>query len=130
MLETHIAYLFEELGLGSTPSFDPNGVLIFPLEGFDIHIVKQSLGVHIVSKLAPLPKKNQETFLLRLLQANFLGQGTGNNVLGLSDDETTLTLSLYLPEHTNLSTLKEGLEQIANYTSYWKDEITQHEAGN
>ncbi|MGR3973900.1 MAG: type III secretion system chaperone [Candidatus Rhabdochlamydia sp.] len=128
MLEDHIAHLFEEQQLDAPSSFDQQGVIIIPLPGFHLRIIKKNQGAYLVSTVAPLPQKNQEFLLVRLMQANFLGQGTGQNVLGLGDDEATLTLSLYLSSEMSLDELREGLEQIANYTSYWKDELAQYEA--
>lgn len=128
MLERHLSQLFEELGLGTVPPFDKDGSLQLQVSDFAIQIVKLDPGIYLSATIAPLPTKDKEEFLLKLMKANFLGQGTGGATLGLKEDESFLTLSLTLPYEINYKAFKESVEEFVNYLEYWKNETARHEA--
>lgn len=125
MIEKHLTQLFEEMELGSPPAFDKDGAVKVRLASFPIHIRKVDLGAHLVANVTPLPTKEKEAFLVKTMEANFLGQGTGGGVLGLKEDESFLTLSLDLPYEMNYPSFKEAIEEFVNYLEYWKTEAAK-----
>jgi hypothetical protein len=127
MIEKHLSQLFEELEIDSIPSFDKDGMAEIHLASFLIQIIKAENQTHLVAPVTPLPKKEKEAFLIKLMEANFLGQGTGGSVLGLQEDESFLTLSLDLPYEINYTSFKEAIEEFVNYLEYWKTEAVEQE---
>lgn len=128
MLEKHLTTLFEELNLGAVPPFEKDGTVQVQVGAFPIQIRKIEPDVYISARIAPLPKKDKEEFLLTLMKANFLGQGTGGSVLGLKEDESFLTLSFSLPYEVNYRAFKDAIEEFINYVDYWKTETARYEA--
>ena len=128
MLEKLLEQLFKELDLGTLPSLDEEKRYHFKLSHFDIALKELDVGYYFFSEIGPLPQNKKEDFLMRVMKANFLGQGTGGAAIGLKEDESCLTLSLSLPYEMNYKAFKESLEDFVNYIGYWKQEIVQHEA--
>ena len=126
MLEKHISQLFEEMNLGQIPAFEKEGTAQIVLGTYPIQILKLDTGAHFSAAIAPLPIKDQEELLLKIMAANFLGQGTGGGVLGLKEDESSLTLSLSLPYEMNYKAFKDAIEEFVNYIEYWKTEVAQY----
>ena len=125
MIEKHLTQLFEEMELGAVPPFDKDGIADILLASFPMQITKTDHGAHFVASIASLPTKEKEAFLLKVMEANFLGQGTGGGVIGLRDDESFLTLSLDLPYEVNYTSFKEAIEEFINYLEYWKTEAAK-----
>jgi len=67
-------------------------------------------------------QKKEEAFIY-LMKANLLGQGTGNQVLGLDPEEKTLTLSCIIPYDMDYREFKERIEDFVNYLDYWRLEV-------
>ncbi len=65
---------------------------------------------------------DEEKLFAYLLQANFLGQGTGNSVIGLHPDEKTIVLISSFFSEVNYPDFKEHLEEMVNYIDY----LTEH----
>jgi hypothetical protein len=128
MLEKNLAQLFSEFDMGTPPSFDKEGYVDFFFLSFPIQLRKLEEGVFLSAPIHPLPSNDTESFLTYAMKGNFLGQGTGGAVIGLKNDETTLTLSLHLPYEMNYTEFKENLEQFVNYIDYWKKETARYEA--
>ena len=84
-------------------------------------------GIFFHAPIGPCPEVKREELFMLLMKANFLGQGTGGGVLGLTGDEKVLTLSLTLPYDMNYKTFKEALEEFTNFLDYWKEEIARFE---
>ncbi|MBP7074872.1 MAG: type III secretion system chaperone [Rhabdochlamydiaceae bacterium] len=126
MLETYIPQLFKEFGLQQRP-FEKDGSVLVEITSYLIEMVKLDPGVRFSAKIAPVPTKEKEEFLLKLMQANFLGQGTGGATLGLKEDESFLTLSLSLPYEMNYMAFKDAVEEFVNYLEYWRAETARHE---
>lgn len=83
-------------------------------------------GFSMLSRIGECPPKNKEDFYLYLMRANFLGQGTGNYVLGMDPEEKNLTLSSYFPYEMDFKKFKETVEDFVNFVDYWKDELASH----
>jgi hypothetical protein len=127
MIDNYLSQLYSELGLGSLPPFEKDGSLQVSINSFSIEVMKLDTGAHLSALVAPTPTKEREEFLLKLMKANFLGQGTGGGVLGMKEDESFLTLSLSLPYEMNYRAFKDAVEEFVNFLDYWKTETARHE---
>ena len=124
MLEQHITRLTEELHLPPPQNKDANGY--FPMLFADkvkIALRDLSPGFIIRGNIALLPKQDKEKILIYVMQANFLGQGTGKQVIGLDEEEKFLTLSLTIPYEVSYKKFKELVEEFVNYLFYWQGDI-------
>lgn len=83
-------------------------------------------GFSIWSNIGACPHKNKEDFYLFIMRANFLGQGTGNSVIGMDLEEKYLTLSSYIPYEVDFRKFKEIVEEFLNFVDYWKEELARH----
>ncbi len=126
MIEKHLTQLFEEFKLGNPPVFEKDGMAKMQFASFPIELKKLDESVYLLALIAPLPQHDTEEFLLTVMKANFLGQGTGGAALGLKEDESFLTLSLNLPYEINYNTFKDTLEEFVNYIDYWKTETARY----
>jgi hypothetical protein len=128
ILKTLLEQLCEELGLGAVPPADELKFHHFKISSYEISMKDLDPGFYFSANIGPLPKKKKEDFLMLLMKANFLGQGTGGATLGLKEDESFLTLSLSLPYEMNYNAFKDSLEDFANFVEYWKKETVRFEA--
>jgi len=124
MLEEYYAQLCEELQL-PVPFFDPKTPVI--KLALDVKLIlelrKLETGMYLHTRLPEIPENDKELFLEHIMSANLLGQGTGEGVLGLEQDEKFLTLSAAFPYEMDYRTFKEKLEDFANIAAYWNTEI-------
>jgi Tir chaperone protein (CesT) family len=72
---------------------------------------------------------SEETMLLLLL-GNLFGQGTGHGALALDGTGENILLTLTLPYEMAYVEFREWLEELANYTEYWKMKIEQLSASS
>jgi hypothetical protein len=79
------------------------------------------------SNVAPIPIQKKEEAFLYFMTANLLGQGTGNQALGIDPEEKFLTLSCKIPYDMNYKEFKEKIEDFANYLQYWHTEAEKRE---
>jgi hypothetical protein len=123
MIEAYVAQLGTELGLVIPPADESkNFKIIFNEIGVTVRHLDPS-GIYFYAPLLPLPVKDREVFLIQLMKANLMGQGTGGGVIGLKDDDSLLTLSLALPYDMNYKAFRQALEEFVNYVEYWKGQI-------
>jgi hypothetical protein len=127
MLKTLLQQLCQDLGMDTVPPADELKIHHLKINSFDIEMKDLDPGFYFSSNIGPLPKKKTEEFLMLLMKANFLGQGTGGATLGLKEDESFLTLSLSLPYEMNYKAFKDSLEEFANFVEFWKKESVRHE---
>jgi len=127
ILKNLLEQLCQELGLGALPPLDEQKFHHLKISSLDISMTDLDPGFYFSSNIGALPKKKKEEFLMLLMKANFLGQGTGGGALGLKEDESSLTLSLSLPYEMNYKVFKDSLEEFANFIDYWKKELVRHE---
>lgn len=127
MLKNLLQQLYQDLGLGAVPPPEEQKIHQLKISSFDISMTDLDPGFYFSSNIGPLPKKKKEDFLMLLMKANFLGQGTGGGALGLKEDESSLTLSLSLPYEMNYKVFKDSLEEFANFIDYWKKELARHD---
>ncbi len=127
MLHKLLEQLFQELSLDTVPLLDERQEYHFKTSSSDIALKESDSNVFLSAHIGPMPENKPEEFLLHVMKANFLGQGTGGGAIGLTEDESCLTLSLSLPYEMNYRTFKESLEDFANFLDYWRQEIVQHD---
>lgn len=125
MSVSHVKQLSEELNLGSLPPLDEQKFQHLRIGSFNIAIKELEPGYYLCSEIGPLPKNKEEEFLMLAMKANFLGQGTGGSTIGLKENESSLTLSLHLPEEMPYRGFKDYLEEFINYLDYWTKTIKE-----
>jgi len=124
VLEQNITQLSEDIGLPPPSGKDANGCFAINFsDTLTVSLKELSPGCTIFSFVAPVPKNNKEEILIHVMKANFSGQGTGEQVMGIDDEEKFLTLSRTISYEINYIKFKETLEDFVNYLSYWKNEI-------
>lgn len=79
--------------------------------------------VTLKCRICSMAEENVEDFLIYLMKANFLGQGTGGSALSLSADEKHLTLVFHLPYEVKYEEFRDIFEDFINYIEYWQIEI-------
>ncbi|MBM3192321.1 MAG: type III secretion system chaperone [Chlamydiae bacterium] len=82
-------------------------------------------GFTCKSLLSPAPEKPSEDFLILLMHANFLGQGTNGAAIAMDDSLKHILLILSVPEELNYRLFKEHLENFMNHLDYWKKRISK-----
>lgn len=127
MLEQHLNQLIQDLKLEPLASKDEKGFYSIPLNpSLKISFRELDPGVYLYSPIGPCPMEKREEFLIHVMKANFLGIGTGGNVIALDPEEKFLTLSSALPYDINYKTFKETVEDFGNFVDYWRDELERH----
>jgi hypothetical protein len=123
MIEQLLEQLSSEIGLLTNPEKDEQGYFLLKIsESTKISVKNTSPGFLLQSNIAPIPKVAREKALEYYMEANFLGQGTGNAVIGLDSEEKFLTLSHSIPYDVDYKIFKEIIEAFANYLNYWQEE--------
>lgn len=120
---------YKEFNLGAPPQKDNKGIYPVKLSpAYEISLQELPPRIFFSSIIMPLSdEKNKEALFIYLMKANFLGQGTGGNVIGIDQSEKFLTLSLRLPFEVNYKTFRESLEDFINYLDYWREEVVLFE---
>jgi hypothetical protein len=120
MLEENLKRLAEDLELPPFPPKDRNScILLFLTKDLSISIKSLRLGVAFFANVAPIPLQKKEEAFMYFMKANLLGQGTGDQVLGIDLEEKSLTLSCVIPYDMDYKEFKEKIEDFANYLDYW-----------
>ncbi|MBI3236449.1 MAG: type III secretion system chaperone, partial [Chlamydiales bacterium] len=111
MLENLLQTLSHEMELEEKPLRSEKGEYSFKLSAqMQIHFQELDPGCRFFTQLYPLFDIRQEELFIYLMKANFLGQGTGEAVIALDEQEKFLTLSLSLPYDMNYASFKHALE--------------------
>ena len=92
-----------------------------------VTIYKASEVIYFHAVIGPLPQGNREDLFIYFMQANFLGQGTGDSVIGLDLAENFLTLSMSIVYEINYRIFKDKIEEFFNYLNYWREELRRLE---
>jgi hypothetical protein len=128
VLEQHIKTLCEDLEIEAIPQKEKGDVYSFPLNPqMTILIHERDPGLAFWGRLGPCPIKKREELFIKLMKANFLGQGTGGSTIALDENENFLTLSSVLPYDMNYKMFKDAFEDFTNYLDYWKEELVRHQ---
>lgn len=123
MLQVLISEVCAELGIEPVPKMNEKNFVSFHLGNIEVEIRDFKPGFSFFSKITPCSEKKREELFLTLMKANYLGQQTGKQRIGLSFDEKFLTLSLSLPYEVNYRTFRECLEDFINFVLYWRENI-------
>lgn len=127
MLAQMLNRLADELGSKVPATQDKKGTFSFPIGGRRVLIRELHPGLYFWSQIIEVPDDRKEDLFIHLMKANFLGQGTGECVIGMDREEKFLTLSLAIPYEVNYEIFKEKLEDFINYLDYWFDEVVKHQ---
>jgi len=128
MLEKYLQQLILDLELEPIAPKDENQQFFIPInEKLKICVKELEPGFLFRSTIGLCPTLKKEELFIWLMKANFLGQGTGGGILGLDPEEKWVVFSLSLPFEMNYKTFKEALEDFANYSDYWKEELIRHQ---
>lgn len=84
---------------------------------------KNSEEIFFFTSLAPLPKKNREEWLIKLMAANLFGRETGGSILGIDREGKKVTLSQWVDEELSFKEFYEFLEDFVNYADVWRQEL-------
>jgi hypothetical protein len=124
MLTKYLDQLMTDLELAPSLPKDEEGRFLLTINpDLTVRILELDQGFLFSSQISPCPIQQRDELFTLLMQANFLGQGTGGGVLSLDEEEKFLTLSLTLPYDMNYKMFKEGIGDFANFVDYWKEEV-------
>lgn len=124
MLEKLLQNLVNDLELQEQPLRNEVGTYSLKLTSqMQIDLKELDPGCFFYTQIYPMFQVKQEELLIYLMKANLLGQGTGEGVIALDEQEKFLTLSLTLPYDMNYTSFKHALEDFVNYADYWKEEL-------
>ncbi len=124
MLKDFVAQLCVEMEIDPVPKMNERKFIPFRLtDQLEVEIRDLDPGISLHANIAPCPSKRLEELFLRLMRANYLGQETAQNRIGLSADEKFLTLSLGMPYEISYRIFREMFEDFANFILYWREEI-------
>ncbi|MCF7806240.1 MAG: type III secretion system chaperone [Simkaniaceae bacterium] len=125
VIEQYLNKFAIEYGLADL--YEKPGAKIFSLDldHRSIHLLMTERGFLLHGSVGVLPENDAEPLLLFLLNANYLGQGTGSSTLGLKPDTQTLTLTMPVEYEISYPEFKDVLEEYLNYYDYWIEEILE-----
>lgn len=127
MLEDYLPPLIEELELEETPPISKERALeLFLNPETKIAIQELDPGFFFRCDIDEIPQKRREDLYMLLMEANYLGQGTGRGTLSIEEEEKALFLSLMLPQDMEYNHFRDNLEDFINYVYYWRDELGRH----
>lgn len=93
-------------------------------EGLKFKIQSPSIdNYYFFCELGEIPSSNEEPLYTKALLGNLFGQGTNNNLLGLNENGTILTLSRLIDYHISFKDFKEVVEDFINTIDFWREEI-------
>lgn len=121
MLESLVQELSSDLELEPPLQKDAEGCVWLEIaEDQRICIRETSQGILLRAQIAPYPTTQQENALTQLMRANFLGQGTGDAIIGIDETGKFLTLCQALIYDIDYALFKQAIEQFANYLDTWQ----------
>jgi hypothetical protein len=128
MLQNFVSQLCVELEIEPVPKMNEAKCIPFQLtDRIAIDIRDLEPGISLYAQICPCPKERLEELFVRLMRANYLGQETAQNRIGISSDEKLLTLSLGMPYEISYRVFRDVLENFANFVLYWREEIDKFE---
>ncbi len=128
MLNDFVAQLCVELEIDPVPKMNEAKFVPFRIsDRLNVEIRDLNPGISLHAMICPCPKKRLEELFLRLSSANYLGQETAQNRIGLSSDEKSLTLSFGIPYVISYRTFRDTFEDFINFVLYWQEKVDQFE---
>ena len=82
-------------------------------------------GMQLSAAIGNISQEKKEELFMHVMEANFLGQGTGGNILGVSKDEKKFILRFVKPFEILKQDLHDDLESFVNHLLYWRDQTAQ-----
>lgn len=124
MLENHLTALYGELGIVESPELGEDQSFLIALNAKRPLKVKElKPGLLFSAQICSCPEEKREEIFIELMNANFLGQGTGRSRLGIDDAAKQIVLTLFIPDDVSYRDFKEDMEEFANYVDYWSDTL-------
>ncbi len=128
MLQNLMNELHTELELLPVPQVNEHQEVTFRLrDDVEVEIRDLKPGVSFFSRVGLCPGPRREELFVKLSKANYLGQLTGQNRLGMSGDEKFLTLSFGIPYEMSYRGFRETLEDFIQFLLYWREEMEHFE---
>lgn len=123
MLDTFVQQLGKELNMEEQITVVERGHYKLPFEGdFDVDAFQSPEGLYTFKGLiGPYPNQKVEEFLTRVMEANLFGKGTYGAVIGLSEDEKLLTLSLQVDYNSNYKEWVGKLQDFVSVMDFWRE---------
>jgi hypothetical protein len=89
-----------------------------------IDVYETDLSIQLMAKVGELIDHiDQEKCFAYLLNANYLGQGTGQQLIGLHPNQKTILLSHHIYFDIDYIDFKERIEQLFNYVDFFKKHL-------
>ena len=127
MLETYLSKFAEQFGIEKHKVLEKGIYEQGGLGTSPLFFRENEPGFYLESLIAPCPLEKLEELFSLLMNANFLGQGTGGAAIALDGEGKFLTLSVDLPYDMEYKNFLEILEDFINYREYWKEEIQKQQ---
>ncbi len=126
-LKKYLNRICDELDIKPEPEADKNKKYLFVFSD-EVQIKIQEFEDHafLQVNIVECPEKKREDLFMYLMEANLLGQGTGESAIGLDEKERHLTLSYIMPYEIDYRFFKEKIEDFVNYLFYWREEIEKY----
>ncbi len=127
MLEPWVQQLTKEMELEGSLATQVAGVFVLPLEeNVTVTMTERPLGYSHSCTLCPVPKRNEEAGLTRIMQGNLFGQGTAGAVLGISPEGTHLTLAQTIDYNGDYKEFKDRVADFTNTVDFWLEEMKRY----
>jgi hypothetical protein len=127
MLKQFIERLSVDMGYEQPLDANEDGSYSLRLEP-DIDVtLKESpdLMIMFYTKVAELPVRSTEEYLLKAMCANLFGRETGGAALGLDREAKRVVLLDFLSESQNYRVFHDRLEDFVNYVEAWRQETIE-----
>ncbi|MCE5316765.1 MAG: type III secretion system chaperone [Parachlamydia sp.] len=127
MIEPFIKQLSQEMELEGSLATQVAGVFALPLEeNMSVTITDRPPGFSLLCSFSPVPGKNEEAYLTRVMLGNLFGQGTKGAVLGINAEGNMLTLSQTIEYNINYKDFRDVVEDFVNSVDFWREEVQKY----
>jgi hypothetical protein len=93
----------------------------------ELEAAEDQPGFYLTAAVGPAPSEHRESVLTELLEANLLGQGTGQSCLALDGDLDEVVLMRYVDrEDIDIAALERILDDFLSMLELWR---RRHGAG-
>lgn len=123
-LFSYTQQLVEELEIDEKIEANLQNIYNFAFsKSLNISIKTIDSAIYVESYLGLLPSQKTEDFLLYMMQANLLGQGTGSGYLGLKEDSQKIKIATFIDEESTYGQFRESIEEFVNWADLWIKKI-------
>jgi hypothetical protein len=110
---------------------DKVGAYTLVLGDMQIKILPLDPGMIFTGVIGKVPKNEEledaEAFYIFMAQANYLGQGTGGNIISVEESGKTFLLERKFNYQIHLPLFLDTVESFVNYLEYWQGKIKEFE---